>query len=148
MVPEADLEDVAHVLFIAVYRHLPEYDPTRPIQPWLYSFIYWGAKDYRRRARHQREEIGEVEVETEDEAPTPERRLMIKEDQALVIEALSKLSLEQRAVLVMHDIEGHTAVEIAEALSIPTNTVSSRLRLARNRFESVAQKLLARREAP
>jgi RNA polymerase sigma-70 factor (ECF subfamily) len=48
-----------------------------------------------------------------------------------VRDALNQLDFDQRAVLVMHDIEGFAAPEIAETLMTPLNTVYSRLRLAR-----------------
>jgi RNA polymerase sigma-70 factor (ECF subfamily) len=48
--------------------------------------------------------------------------------------ALQVLPLEQRAVMVMHDLDGCTAPEVAEALEVPLNTVYSRLRLARDKF--------------
>ena len=44
------------------------------------------------------------------------------------------LSLEHRTVLLMHDQEGISCVEMARELEIPVNTVYSRVRLARDNF--------------
>jgi RNA polymerase sigma-70 factor, ECF subfamily len=52
----------------------------------------------------------------------------------VVFDALDRLSDEQRAVFVLHDLEGKAAPEIAADLDVPLNTVYSRLRLARERF--------------
>ena len=39
-VPERDLEDVAHDVFVVVHRKLPDYDPTRPLRPWLFGICF------------------------------------------------------------------------------------------------------------
>ncbi len=33
-VTSAEVEDVAHDVFVAVVRHLHAYDPARPLRPW------------------------------------------------------------------------------------------------------------------
>ena len=53
---------------------------------------------------------------------------------------IDSMGLEQRAVFLMHDLEGHSAPEISDAVNVPLNTVYSRLRLARKHFnDAVAQ---------
>src|SRR5689334_8515619 len=54
-VREPDLEDVTHDVFITVNRLLSEFDPSRPLRPWLFGFAFRVASDYRRLARHIRE---------------------------------------------------------------------------------------------
>lgn len=55
--------------------------------------------------------------------------------------ALSQLDAGLLEVFVLFDIEGLSAPEIAQALSIPTGTVASRLRRARAEFRAVALRL-------
>ena len=43
-----------------------------------------------------------------------------------------------REVLVLCDLEGRSAAEAAELLSVPVGTVKSRLRLGRQRFRKLA----------
>jgi RNA polymerase sigma-70 factor (ECF subfamily) len=50
--------------------------------------------------------------------------------------ALESIEVGRRAVLVLHEIEEMTAPEIANVLSIPLNTVYSRLRVARAELEA------------
>src|SRR5690349_199974 len=57
-----DLEDVALEVFWHVHRQLPEYDPARPLRPWLFVFAFRQASDYRCLARHRVELTG-LEVE-------------------------------------------------------------------------------------
>ena len=57
---------------------------------------------------------------------------------------LDGLELDRRAVLVMHDIEGHPVPEVAAALTIPIATAYSRLRLAREDVAAAIKRLRAR----
>ena len=73
-------------------------------------------------------------AEIPDSGPSPERALAGEEARRQVARALEQLPLEQRAVFVLHDIDGVSAPEFARALEVPLNTVYSRLRLAREKF--------------
>ena len=55
--------------------------------------------------------------------------------------ALDKLDEERRAVLVLHDIEGHGMPEIAELLETSANTLYSRLRRGREQFTKAVRQL-------
>lgn len=129
-VRDADLEDVTHDVFLVVHDKLGDFDPTRPLRAWLFGIAFRVASDYRRRAHHRRE-VHDGEREPVDPSPPVEGRIADAERRHLLIEALEALDVDKRAVLVMHDIDGHTAPIIAAELGIPLNTVYSRLRLAR-----------------
>jgi RNA polymerase sigma-70 factor (ECF subfamily) len=58
-----------------------------------------------------------------------------------VREALARLPEAQREVLVLCEMEGRTDEEAAALLGIPSGTAKSRLRLARARFQVVAQRM-------
>jgi RNA polymerase sigma-70 factor (ECF subfamily) len=135
----ADLEDLAHDVFVVVHRKLGDYDPARPVKPWLFGIAFRVASDYRRRARFAAEVTG-GHVEAVASAPRADEWLAAEEDRALVMEALATLDLDRRAVFVLHDIDGVAAPEIAAALAIPLNTVYSRLRAARQRFTAVVRR--------
>jgi RNA polymerase sigma-70 factor (ECF subfamily) len=145
VLPE-DIEDVAHEALLSVFKKLHEVDPERPIRPWLFGFLYRTSADYRKRA-HRRYEVPDdgAENDAADEAPTAEQRLSEQEERALVLDALERLPLEKRALIVMIDIDGHAAPAAADALGIPLNTAYSRLRVAREEFTAAVRRLLARR---
>lgn len=71
--------------------------------------------------------------------PDPERAVATLEAATWIDHFLSRLDDAQRVVFVLADIEGMTAPEIAAATGAPTNTVYSRLRLARAKFERALQ---------
>jgi RNA polymerase sigma-70 factor (ECF subfamily) len=39
-VPPADLEDVAHDVFVVVYRRWADFDRDRPVRPWLFGIAF------------------------------------------------------------------------------------------------------------
>lgn len=134
-VPERDLEDAAHEVYLVVQRRLGDYDPERPLRAWLTGICYRVASDDRRRAFRRREvlwDAGEVPASE----PTAEAALEAAQAQRRVAAALETLPLEQRVVFVMHDIDGFSMPDIARELGAPLNTLYSRLRLGRARFEA------------
>jgi RNA polymerase sigma-70 factor (ECF subfamily) len=135
----ADLEDAAQEVFLVVHRRLGEYDPARPLRPWLFGIAFRVAADDRRRTR--RTGAMPPTLDPADSAPGPEERLAAKEARSMVTAALEGIELDQRAVFVMHDVDGHGAPDIAAALDLPLNTVYSRLRLAREKFALAVKRL-------
>jgi RNA polymerase sigma-70 factor, ECF subfamily len=130
-----DLEDAAHEVFVVIHRRLGDYDPARPLRPWLFGIAYRISSERRRSDAGSlgvaaREDV----LELPDHAPSAEAMLAAEEARRRVHRALATLPLEQRAVMIMHDLEGHSAPQVAMALGVPLNTVYSRLRLAREKF--------------
>lgn len=144
-VRRADLEDVTHEVFVAVHGALAEYDPTRPLRPWLFGIAFRFASRYRRSARFSREVPREEAGDVADEAPPADEQMASEQARRVVMEALDTLDVDRRAVIVMHDIDGCPVPEIALALSIPLNTAYSRLRLGREQFKAAARRILLRR---
>ena len=140
--PRPDLEDLTHEVFLHVQRHLGEYDPARPVKPWLFGFAFRIASAHRRRAHRRREVLdhGQTE-EAVDPASRPDERLAAAEDRRLVLEALDAIDLDRRAVFVLYEIDGVPMNEIARALGIPVNTAYSRLRVARSEFAAAVKRL-------
>jgi RNA polymerase sigma-70 factor (ECF subfamily) len=138
----ADVDDLVQEVFTVVFKRLSDYDPRRPIQPWLFGIAFRVASmHHRSRSRRVTEVAGDPIELTADDAPGPEASLADRQSRRLVLEALEALDLPQRGIFVMHDIDGQSVPEIAEALSIPLNTVYSRLRAARAHFTSRVRQL-------
>ncbi len=149
-VHERDLEDVTHEVFLLVHRNLSTYDATRPLRPWLFGFAHRVAADYRRLARHRVILAGDAaDLESFARSETAHHAELAARDAVAIVErALGQLSLDQRAVLVLHDLEGHAMRVTAEALSIAINTGYSRLRAARARFTAAVRAMGLNRSDP
>lgn len=140
-VPESDREDLANEVFFRVYQRLDDYDPSRPVRPWLFAFAARVTSEHRRRPRHRFEQLGAEDDAREAAVSEPRSR---SDDDQLVHVALAAVDDDRRAVLVLHDLDGYSASEIATALQIPLGTVYTRLRAARDEFTAAVRRLQAR----
>jgi RNA polymerase sigma-70 factor, ECF subfamily len=142
-VAPADLEDLAHDVFLAVHQQLHGYDASRPLRPWLFGFAFRVASHYRRKSG--RETALDHEERVTDTAEAPDALLEKERRRRLVLAALDQIELSRRAVFVLHELDGCTCEEIARTLGIPIGTSYSRLRLARQDFSAAMTRLQARR---
>jgi RNA polymerase sigma-70 factor (ECF subfamily) len=145
-VRESDIEDLSHEVFLKVQGRLASYDAARPIRPWLFGFAYRVAADHRRLARHRFEVFG-APVEAVDPVRPVDERIEADEERALLETALTKVDLERRAILLLHDLEEQTIPAIAKELGIPLNTAYSRLRMAREELATAITRLQRQRGA-
>jgi RNA polymerase sigma-70 factor (ECF subfamily) len=145
-VADRDLEDVAHEVFVVVDRHLAEYDPARPLRPWLFAIAFRCASDYRRRARHRHETLTCQQVDRTDPSETADVRLVRTEERNLARRALLSVPDDRRAVVILHDFEDFPMNEVAAALGIPIKTAYSRLRLGREELVASARRLRKQEE--
>jgi RNA polymerase sigma-70 factor (ECF subfamily) len=141
--PPHDIEDLVHDVFVVVHRHLADYDPARPMRPWLFGITVRVLADFRRAGRNLHEVVGDA-GEPVDAAPGPHERMEGVEARTLLLKALDTVDLDQRAVFVLHEIDDIPVPEIATALGIPLNTAYSRLRLARAGVAAFIEKIRAR----
>jgi len=135
-VPSADLEDRTHDVFSVVFRKQDSFDPSLAVRPWLFGIALRVASDARKRAKKR-----ETQEWNENLADPGLAQDESSAKRQLVMRGLAELSLDQRAVVIMHDLDGYTAPEISKYLNIELNTVYSRLRLGRARFVSVVREL-------
>jgi RNA polymerase sigma-70 factor, ECF subfamily len=140
-VRRSDLEDLAHEVFFRVHERLDEYDPTRPLRPWLFAFAFRVAAAHRRLARNHAEVLG-TDPDPADEGLRADDMLIRRENLGLALKALDAVELDRRAVFVLHEIDEISIPDVANALGIPTSTAYSRLRLARQEFNAAIKRLL------
>jgi RNA polymerase sigma-70 factor (ECF subfamily) len=137
-VRSADLEDDVHEVFLVLNRKWREYDPSRPLRPYLFGIAF---RVVAARKRRQWREPPHELAELADRALRPDEAIEAADARELVLRALARVPLARRAVLVMHDIDELPMRDIAEALSLPLFTGYSRLRKARREFEAAVKAL-------
>jgi RNA polymerase sigma-70 factor (ECF subfamily) len=140
-----DLEDVAQEVFIHVLRRFDDYDPSRPIRPWLFAFAFRCASDWRRLARHTVEILRDPR-EFGATAQRADEALAQAEDVELVFRALECVQMDRRGVFILFELDQVPMKEIAASLRIPLFTGYSRLRLAREEFTAAIRRLRPRGE--
>jgi RNA polymerase sigma-70 factor (ECF subfamily) len=137
-VHDAQLDDALQDVFVVVQRRLPEFDGAAQLRTWLYAIALRIARKYRDRARREPASL-EAPRDSQPElghAPSAEGAALHQERLALARAALETLSDDQREVFVLARVEQMSAPEISSVLSVPLNTVYSRLRAARLAFEA------------
>lgn len=132
-VPPSDLEDLAHEVFLVLRGTWHEYDPARPLKPYLFGIAFRVASSHRR--RHWRE-VSHSSVDAPALAPEPDRALEAHQARALVLAALEKIPLPRRVVLILHELDEVPMREVARTLDIPLFTAYSRFRKARRELET------------
>ena len=123
-----DATDAVHDAFVKALKQPDAYDArTGPLTPWFLRVVRNHCIDMIRRRRR-----GDVDVDDlSDPGPGPEALLeTAQRDQALQ-QALSRLSSEQREMIVLRDYMDLSYAEIADVLLITPGTVMSRLHRAR-----------------
>jgi RNA polymerase sigma-70 factor, ECF subfamily len=131
-VNQAELDDAVQHVFLTLSSRLSELAIGNE-RRFLLGVCPGVAANARRRASRLRE--SEVTTETADlDGLTPEQLLDWKQRREALDVALAALSLDQRVVFVLFELEGFSLPEIAASLEIPLGTATSRLRRGRDAF--------------
>lgn len=144
---DADAEDALQDVFVIVHRRLGEYEERGLMRAWLVSISRQVAGHYRRGATRQLRKAMAL-AETDAMLATAPDDFARVEAAAFVRSFLAQLEPAQAEVFELIEIEEMTAPEVAAALGIKLNTVYSRLRLARKKFEQMATALDCAGERP
>ena len=135
-VHEASVDDVAQDVFLVVHRRLDAFEGRSSVKTWLFGITLRVVSDWRRTKRRKG---GLLELPAEDRLASsvvgPDGDLEREQSARLLQALLLELDDDKREVFVMVELEELSAPEVASVLSIPLNTVYSRLRVAREEFE-------------
>jgi RNA polymerase sigma-70 factor (ECF subfamily) len=132
--------DLSQEVFLKVFRTLPQFRGQSTLRTWIYRIVVNQASNrqrwWRRRRRSQQVAIEEHtalhgELPDAREFSMPDRVLQERETAGRVWRAMDQLPFEQRAVIVLREIEGLSYEEIATSLDVAVGTVKSRLARAR-----------------
>jgi RNA polymerase sigma-70 factor, ECF subfamily len=131
-----DAFDVVQDTFLNAYQSLESFKGESEFFTWLYRIGFNAAISRKRKKRAEvslNDRNGDPIADPVDESHghRPEDRIDQSEDEFQIRDAIEKLSVEHRSVLVMKDIDGLKYEEIASITGIPLGTVRSRLHRAR-----------------
>lgn len=122
----AGAEDAAQEALIVVFRRLGNLREPAALRGWLRTVC---TREALRVTGDQNKPTLGLEQAGQLTAPGPAPELY-----AAMVQALASLPPEQRAALVLREVEGLREAEIARLLAAPLGTVKSRLHRARARF--------------
>ena len=127
-----DAEDAVQDGFLHAFRALDRFRSDQPFGAWLNRIVANASLDLvRRRKVREADELPEtVAMPFRDPGEADELRRRLTD-------ALSRLTERQRAVIVLHDVEGYTHGEIGSMLGMPEGTARSDLHHARTALRRV-----------
>jgi RNA polymerase sigma-70 factor (ECF subfamily) len=132
-----DAKDVLQETLFAAVRTLPEFRGASSISTWLYTIARSFCLKKRRTSKFAPERIESLEAHAEssaevaDERRSPEEDASARQVRRVLDAAISELDPMYREVLVLRDVEGLPAAEVAEILGLTVEAVKSRLHRAR-----------------
>jgi len=139
-----DAEEAMQNAFIQAFRNLNRFRGDSRFYTWLVRItVNESLMKIRRRPRKEIPMEDSVDAEgvfiphqVEDWGPTPEERYSQRELQAILDASISELGPIYRTVFQLRDVEGFSTDETAEALSLTTAAVKTRLQRARLQLRS------------
>lgn len=139
-VPSGSIDDAAQQVFLTASQKLSSITAGSE-RSFLFATARGVAANARRAQQRNRELPGDELLATHaDHGPDPEEIASTREVRRILDRILDGLSEELREVFVLFELEGQTSSEISELLGIPMGTVASRLRRAREDFQSAARR--------
>ena len=138
-----EAEDLTQETFLRAYRRRESLRDPDAVLPWLYSIATRVCLDRLRQRARQAPTQSELDPELMSPPdPAPSAGLLVEqEDMSTCVQAyVGELSDSYRAVLLMHDVQGLTAREIAALLGDSTGNVKVRLHRARKQLEAALER--------
>jgi RNA polymerase sigma-70 factor (ECF subfamily) len=144
MVPDRDqASDAVQEAFFSAYRNLNAFRGGS-VRSWLSRICINAAMDAQR-ARKRRPVQPYPELEDDSWQPRagdetdPQRIVMAGERTRALREALARITPDQRAAIVLFDVEGYDYAEIAEMTAVSLGTVKSRIHRGRLALRQVLE---------
>ena len=135
---EEDAGDIAQESLISMARSLRAFRGDASVSSWLYTIARSFCIKKRRRSKFapaREESLDAPGIDAvqrlADPAPSPEQTATNRELERALTRAIDGLEPAQREVLVLRDVEGLSAPEVAKVLGITVEAVKSRLHRAR-----------------
>jgi RNA polymerase sigma-70 factor (ECF subfamily) len=132
-----DAKDVLQETLFAAARTLPDFRGASSVSTWLYTIARSFCLKKRRTSKFAPERIESLEAQAEASVEVPDHRRTPEEDAAarqmkrVLDAAIAGLDPMYREVLVLRDVEGLPAADVAEILGLTVEAVKSRLHRAR-----------------
>lgn len=140
----ADAEEVLQEAMLSAFRRAASFRGDAAVGTWLHRIVLNACFDRLRRAKARPQAVAgdEVVALLPSGAEGPEQTVVRREVAAEVERALGRLGPDQRAALILVDLEGLSIDEAATILGCAPGTVKSRCSRGRARLAPLLQHLV------
>ncbi len=144
-----DAEDIAQQVFAKIYFSIKNFDFRSSLLTWIYKITVNECYDYLRKKR-VRKLVYESDFSEEDALRMENSETAIEQGPAvdtqlaqrdLVVKLLGKLSEDDRTLLLLKEVEGHSVEELSQMTGMNENTIKVKLFRARQKLVKAAQRL-------
>lgn len=144
-----DAEDIAQQVFAKIYFSIKNFDFRSSLLTWIYKITVNECYDYLRKKRVRKlvyesdfsnEDTARVETSgsATDQKPPVDQRLAQRD---LILKLLKKISEEDRSLILLKEVEGHSVEELSQMTGMNENTIKVKLFRARQKLVKAAQRL-------
>jgi RNA polymerase sigma-70 factor (ECF subfamily) len=146
-----DAKDVLQETLLAAARTVKDFRGASSVSTWLYTIARSFCIKKRRRSKFAPEQEESLDArepglearQVSDPSRSPEDELAGRQVETALERAIASLDPMYREVLVLRDVEGLTAPEVAEVMGLTVEAVKSRLHRARVAIREAVAPLLA-----
>jgi len=132
----ATADDLLQETLLRIARGLPKFEGRSSVKTWAFSIATRVATDHFRRPETRAQIIDmDNAAELPNEELSVEGQMVIDEMNSCVREVIDSLPEDYRAALVLHDLQGLTAADTAEACGCSIATAKIRIHRARTRLK-------------
>jgi len=145
---QQDAEDILQETMLAASRSIGTFRGESSLSTWLYTIARSFCMKKRRQGKFAPSTFESLEVQAGEvegvvcRGKTPDEEAQNRELQEVLKDALQSLEPEVREVLVLRDMEGLKASEVAQVLAIGVPAVKSRLHRARKALREALAPIL------
>ena len=144
-----DAEDIAQQVFSKIYFSIQNFDFRSSLLTWIYKITVNECYDYLRKKR-VRKLVYESDFSEEDALRMENSETAMDHGPAVdtqlaqrdyVMKLMGKLSEEDRTLLMLKEVEGHSVEELSQMTGTNENTIKVKLFRARQKLVKAAQRL-------
>lgn len=150
-----DAEDIAQQVFAKIYFSIRNFDFRSSLLTWIYKITVNECYDYLRKKR-VRKLVYESDFSAEDaqrmeasdpavDPKTPVDVQLVQRD--LLVKLLSKVSEQDRSLILLKEVNGHSVEELAAMTGLNENTIKVKLFRTRQKLLKAAARLTRIRTA-
>ena len=144
-----DAEDIAQQVFAKIYFSIGNFDFRSSLLTWIYKITVNECYDYLRKKRvrklvYESDFSEEDSLQMENSQTAKDHTAPVDETlerRDLLMKLLSKISEEDRMLMLMKEVEGHSVEELAQMTGMNENTIKVKLFRTRQKLVKAAQRL-------
>lgn len=135
---EHDAEDLVQDVLTKLYGRQDDLERVKALRPWLFRVLYHAYVDLIRRQGRSPQTVYDEAVydaQPENAEHAPEERCQQAELRSMLNRAITQLTQDERALIELHLVQGHTLHELAETFDKPLGTIKAKVHRAKAKLK-------------